>query len=806
MMDNMFDADLNGERELKKFPLLPLRDIVVFPNMVVPLFIGRNKSVLALESAMESQRLIFLAAQRNSKAEEPAPEDIYSVGTLCQIIQLLRLPNGTVKVLVEGKSRGQIHSFECSNDFFTVDVYIHADSVSEPTAEVSALMAETVSIFETYLANSKGSGKAEPPANLSSVSNPDLLIDTIISYLNVKLEDKQDILSIFDVNDRLDALLSIILAESEIIQLDRKIKERVKKKIEDNQKEYYLNEQLKVIQKELGKKDEHAEEFRELEKKIADKRLSDEARKKAQSELKKLKLMSPLSAEAAVIRNYLDTIVDLPWETLGKVSNDLAFATRVMDEDHFGLAKVKQRVLEFLAVQTLVKSIKGPILCLVGPPGVGKTSLARSIARATSRKFVKMSLGGVRDEAEIRGHRRTYIGAMPGKILLNLKKAGVSNPLFLLDEIDKISSDFRGDPASALLEVLDPEQNSRFNDHFLDIDYDLSKVMFLATANSLHSIPRPLLDRMEIIRLEGYTDCEKLSIARQYLVPKQLKENGLNARLLGFTDQAIVSIINNYTREPGVRSLEKEIASLCRKVAHRKVRGEKWHRKFDASALAEYLGPEKFRNENVSSALQAGVVNGLAWTEAGGDILQIEVAVVPGKGKLTITGKLGEVMNESAQAAMTYVRSRADLLGLERDFYQNIDIHIHVPEGAIPKDGPSAGITIATAIVSALVRRPVDSVLAMTGEISLQGRVLPIGGLKEKLMASVRSGVKTVLIPEMNRKDLNEIGNEILDCLEIVTVSHMDDVLSRSLQLDPMHMHHGLTEINSESSVEIITH
>jgi len=805
-MDNMFDSDLNGERELKKFPLLPLRDIIVFPNMVVPLFIGRNKSVLALESAMESQRLIFLAAQRNSKTEEPTPEDIYSAGTLCQIIQLLRLPNGTVKVLVEGKSRGQIQSFEYSNDYLTVDVSIHADSVSEPTAEVSALMAETVSLFETYLANSKSSGKAEPPANLYSVSNPDLLVDTIISYLNVKLEDKQNILSIFDVKERLDALLSIILAEAEIMQLDKKIKERVKKKIEDNQKEYYLNEQLKVIQKELGKKDEHAEEFRELEKKIVDKRLSEEARLKAKTELKKLKLMSPLSAEAAVIRNYLDTIVDLPWETLGKVSNDLIVATKVMDEDHFGLAKVKQRVLEFLAVQTLVKSIKGPILCLVGPPGVGKTSLARSIARATSRKFVKMSLGGVRDEAEIRGHRRTYIGAMPGKILLNLKKVGVGNPLFLLDEIDKISSDFRGDPASAMLEVLDPEQNSRFNDHFLDMDYDLSRVMFLATANSLHSIPRPLLDRMEVIRLEGYTDSEKLSIARQYLIPKQLKENGLNARLLGMTDQAISFIINNYTREPGVRSLEKEISSLCRKVAHKKVKGEKWRRKIDVADLAEYLGPEKFRNENVSSVLQAGVVNGLAWTEAGGDILQIEVAVVPGKGKLTITGKLGEVMNESAQAAMTYVRSRADMLALERDFYQNIDLHIHVPEGAIPKDGPSAGITIATAIVSALIRRPVDSVLAMTGEISLQGRVLPIGGLKEKLMASVRSGVKTVLVPEMNRKDLNEIGSEILDCLEIVTVSHMDDVLSRSLQLDPMHMHHGLPEIDSESSVEIITH
>jgi len=805
-MENSIDNVAKGEGELKKFPLLPLRDIVVFPNMVVPLFIGRSKSVLALESAMESDRLIFLSAQRNSRTEEPEPDDIYSVGTLCQIIQLLRLPNGTVKVLVEGRSRGQIHAFEYGNDFFTVEVAIHPDSVSEPSAEVAAMMAETVSSFESYLANSKGGSKTDPPANLTSISNPDLLVDTIINHLNVKIEDKQKILSIFDGKERLDALLSLILAETEIQQLDRKIKDRVKKKIEENQKEYYLNEQLKVIQKELGKKDDHAEDFRELEEKIAARRLSDEARKKAQGELKKLRLMSPMSAEAAVIRNYLDTIVDLPWDTLGRVSRDLNYASRIMDEDHYGLARVKQRVLEFLAVQTLVKSVKGPILCLVGPPGVGKTSLARSIARATSRKFVKMSLGGVRDEAEIRGHRRTYIGAMPGKILLNLKKVGVNNPLFLLDEIDKISSDFRGDPASALLEVLDPEQNSRFNDHFLDIDYDLSKVMFLATANSLHSVPRPLLDRMEIIRLEGYTDGEKLSIARQYLIPKQLKDNGLNARLLSITDEAISRIINSYTREPGVRGLEKEIASLCRKIAHKKVKGEKWRRQLGVDDLAAYLGPEKFRIENVAPVYQAGVVNGLAWTESGGDILQIEVAVVPGKGKLTITGKLGEVMNESAQAAMTYVRSRAELLGLERDFYQHIDLHIHVPEGAIPKDGPSAGITMATALVSALIRRPVDSVLAMTGEISLQGRVLPIGGLKEKLMASVRSGIKEVLIPEMNLKDLQEIGSEILDRVEVVAVSHMDDVLSRALQLEAAHLSHGLTGLEGESITEMFTH
>jgi len=804
-MENGIENAENGKGELKRFPLLPLRDIVVFPSMVVPLFIGRSKSVHALEAAMESQRLIFLAAQKNSRTEEPTPDEICSVGTLCQIIQLLRLPNGTVKVLVEGKSRGQIHSFEDAGDYFTVDVEIHQESVEKPSPEIVTMMAETVSLYESYLTSTKG-GDVDSQASLSAISNPDLLVDTIVNQLNVKHEEKQNILSIFDEKDRLDALLSLILAETEIIQLDKKIKERVKRKMEDNQKEYYLNEQLKVIQKELGKKDEHADEFRELEAKLAAKPLSEEASTKAKSELKKLKLMSPVSAEAGVIRNYLDTIVDLPWSSYSRVSKDINFASRVMDEDHYGLAKVKQRVLEFLAVQSLVKSVKGPILCLVGPPGVGKTSLARSIARATSRKFVKMSLGGVRDEAEIRGHRRTYIGAMPGKILLNLKKVGVSNPLFLLDEIDKISSDFRGDPASALLEVLDPEQNSRFNDHFLDLDYDLSKVMFLATANSLHSIPRPLLDRMEIIRLEGYMDSEKLSIARQYLIPKQLKENGLNGRLLSFTDQVLMKIIAGYTREPGVRGLEREIASLCRKVAHKKVRGEKWRRELDETALAEYLGPEKFGSDSVVQPLQAGVVNGLAWTESGGDILQIEVAVVPGKGKLTITGKLGEVMNESAQAAMTYVRSRGEFLGMERDFYQQIDLHIHVPEGAIPKDGPSAGITMATAIVSALINRPVDATLAMTGEISLQGRVLPIGGLKEKLMASVRSGIRTVLIPEKNRKDLQEIGSDILERLDVVAVSHMDEVLERGLKLSPHHPHHGMQAGMSESIADMVTH
>jgi ATP-dependent Lon protease len=805
-MENMKVIAISAEGELKKFPLLPLRDIVVYPGMVVPLFIGRSTSTAALEAAMSSGRQIFLAAQRNSKTEEPLPDEIFSAGILCQVIQLLRLPNGNVKVLVEGKSRGEIHEFEYDGSFYTVSVSIYAEQTVEPTAEIVALMAEARSQFSTYQAETKNNLSQDAVASMAKITDPDLLVDTIAAQLNPKLEDKQSILSIFNPKERLEALISIIICETEIHQLDQKIKERVKKKMDKNHKEYYLNEQLKIIQDELGKKDDHAEEYNELEAKIRNGKLSAEASSKALAELKKLKLMSPLSAEAAVIRNYLDTIVDLPWGIFSRTSKDISLAARVMDEDHYGLEKVKLRILEHLAVQTLVKNSKGPILCLVGPPGVGKTSLARSIARATSRKFVKMSLGGVRDEAEIRGHRRTYIGAMPGKILVNLKKSGVSNPLFLLDEIDKLSSDFRGDPASALLEVLDPEQNSRFCDHFLDIDFDLSRVMFLATANSTHSIPRPLLDRMEIIRLEGYTDTEKLEIARHYLVPKQLKASGLSTKLLQFSDDAIVKLINSYTREPGVRGLERQIAAICRKVAHIKVKGERWSQTVAPDDVVALLGPVKFRNENVRPKVMPGVVNGLAWTESGGDILQIEVSVVPGKGKLTITGKLGEVMNESAQAAMTYVRSRAALLQIDKDFYQSVDIHIHVPEGAIPKDGPSAGITMATALVSALLSRDVDSRLAMTGEISLQGRVLPIGGLKEKLMAAVRSGVKIVLVPEKNMQDVAEVNQEIVSKLEIVPVDHMDEVLSRALLLDSIHVSQELGREHGAATNNIVTH
>jgi ATP-dependent Lon protease len=793
------------EGGLKKFPLLPLRDIVVYPGMVVPLFIGRSSSALALEAAMASGRMIFLAAQRNSQTEEPNPEDIYAAGTLCQVVQLLRLPNGNVKVLVEGKSRGEIQGFEFNGEYYSVDVLIHQNSEEEPSAEMTALMAEAYAQFSSYQSETKNSLSPEVVAGVAKITEPDLLVDTIAAQINPKLEDKQAILSTFNVKERLETLISILLCETEVHQLDQKIKERVKKKMEKNHREYYLNEQLKIIQKELGKKDETVEEFKELENRIADKKLPAEASTKALSELKKLKMMSPASAEAAVIRNYIDTIIDLPWGAVSRTSKDIVRAAEIMDEDHYGLEKVKTRILEHLAVQTQVKTLKGPILCLVGPPGVGKTSLARSIARATSRKFVKMSLGGVRDEAEIRGHRRTYIGAMPGKVLMNLKKAEVSNPLFLLDEIDKLSSDFRGDPASALLEVLDPEQNYRFNDHFLDLDYDLSKVMFIATANSAHNIPRPLLDRMEVIRLEGYTDVEKLSIARQYLVPKQLKENGLKSKQLEISDEAIVKMINCYTREPGVRGLERQISSLCRKVVHSKVRGERWSHRIDPDDVVALLGPEKFSEERVRLATIPGVVNGLAWTEAGGDILQVEVAVVPGKGKFTITGKLGSVMNESAQAAMTYVRSRSEILNIDKDYFQNVDFHIHVPEGAIPKDGPSAGVTMATALISAILSRPVDPTLAMTGEISLQGRALQIGGLKEKLMAAVRSGVKTVIIPEKNVKDLQEISQEILDKLEIFPVADMDTLLAKALNISFVPHGQGIKDVAVPEEV-IVTH
>lgn len=773
-------ADLaeNRKGELIKFPLLPLRDLVLFPSMVVPLFVGRERSVKAIESAMESSKLIFMATQKSAKTEEPSEDDIYRHGTICQIIQVLKLPDGTVKILVEGKSRGKIVSFAPKPEYFLVEAE-EAEENNQVTPTVRALMRELLSVHDNYASLTKAANPDLQTA-LAAMPTPGPLADTLAAQLTIKLPDKQKLLATVDPARRLERLIAFMTAEIEILELEKKIRGRVKKQMEKNQREYYLNEQLKAIQKELGKKDESAEEYKELEERISRLNLTKEASQKAQAELKKLRLMSPVSAEAAVVRNYLDWLTSLPWGMLTEEKNDIRLASRVLDEDHYGLDKVKQRILEYLSVNTLVKKIKGPILCLVGPPGVGKTSLARSIARSTGRTFVKMSLGGMRDEAEIRGHRRTYVGAMPGKIIQNLKRAGSDNPVFLLDEIDKMSSDFRGDPASALLEVLDPEQNATFSDLFLDTDYDLSRVMFVTTANSLHSIPRPLLDRLEVIRLAGYTELEKLAIAKQYLLKKQLEAHGLADREISVSDRAVMEIIRYYTREAGVRNLEREIAGVCRKLAHRAVEGKKLPKLLQPHHISESLGVRKFRIDSVEQGQAVGLITGLAWTETGGELLTIEVSVLHGKGQLTITGKLGDVMRESVQAAVTYVRSRSHLLGLDKEFYQNSDFHIHVPEGAIPKDGPSAGITIASAIVSALTGSPVSQSIAMTGEITLRGRVLAIGGLKEKLMAARRGGIKLVLIPEENRKDLEEIPKEVVAGLTVKCVSHMDEVLQHT--------------------------
>lgn len=765
--------------DLTRFPLLPLRDIVIFPLMVVPLFVGREKSILALEAAMNTDRLVFLATQKDAKTEEPQAEDIAAAGTIAQIIQLLKLPDGTVKVLVEGKKRGTIVSYLQRADYFLVE----ADVITEEprvSPAMEAHMRGVIATFENYIKLTK-SIPAELLGTITSISEPSRLADTIVAHMNLKMADKQQLIAMANPGRRLVKLLALMQAEIEILQIENKIRSRVKKQMEKTQKEYYLNEQMRAIQKELGGKDEFKQELLELEEKIEKKKLSAEAKQKGLAELKKLKLMSPMSAEAAVVRNYVDWLVSLPWGEATVENHDILEAEAILNADHYGLDKVKERVLEYLSVNTLVKKIKGPILCLAGPPGVGKTSLARSISRATGRNFVKMSLGGLRDEAEIRGHRRTYVGAMPGKIIQNLKKGGSNNPVFLLDEIDKLSSDFRGDPASALLEVLDPEQNAIFNDHFMDVDYDLSQVMFITTANTLHSIPRPLLDRLEVIRLDGYLENEKLNIARQYLIKKQLTANGLEDKQVSFTDLSILEIIRYFTREAGVRNLERAIANICRKVAHSIVKGSRRRFVIQPRQVREYLGVRKFKFGAPEEADSVGVVTGLAWTEVGGELLNIEVAVLPGKGKLTITGKLGDVMQESAQAAMSYVRSRAQILGLERDFYQKVDIHIHVPEGATPKDGPSAGITMATAITSALTMKSVRRDIAMTGEITLRGRVLPIGGLKEKIMAAKVSQIKTVLIPRDNEKDLPEIPVEVTCGISIIPVSHMDEVLAIAL-------------------------
>jgi ATP-dependent Lon protease len=775
-------SDERDESDVNSLPLLPLRDIIVFPHMVVPLFVGRQKSIAALEAAMDAEQSILLAAQKDAKTNDPGSEDLHDVGTVGTVVQLLRLPDGTVKVLVEGKFRARIDNYLPNDEYFEVEATQVEETDGEDT-EIEALVRTVNSTFEAYVRLNK---KIPPEMvmTVASIDDASRLADTIVSHLGIKLEDKQQLLEAFEVGDRLEKVLGFMRSEMEILEVEKRIRSRVKKQMEKTQKEYYLNEQMRAIQKELGEKDEFKNEIQELEDKLAKMPISEEGRDKTEKEIKKLKMMSPMSAEATVVRNYIDWMLGLPWGEYTEDRIDIDEAQVVLNEDHYGLEKVKERILEYLAVTKLVGSIKGPILCLVGPPGVGKTSLGRSIARSLNREFVRVSLGGVRDEAEIRGHRRTYIGAMPGKIVQSMKKAGSGNPVFLLDEIDKMSTDFRGDPASAMLEVLDPEQNTTFNDHYLDCDYDLSKVMFVTTANVLDRIPRPLQDRMEIIRIAGYTELEKLHIAKDFLIRKQRDENGLVEEHVTFSDNALLEIVRRYTKESGVRGLEREIASVCRKVAVEIVRSDDTTGVHVGSRMLEkYLGSPKYRYGLAEKESLVGVTTGLAWTEMGGELLNTEVTVLPGKGRLIITGQLGDVMQESAQAAMSYVRSRATELGLPEDFYQNIDVHIHVPEGAIPKDGPSAGVTMCTSMVSALMNMPVGNDVAMTGEITLRGRVLPIGGLKEKVMAAHRAGITKVLIPHENVQDIKDIPKTILKEVELVPIEHLDEVLANAIQL-----------------------
>ncbi len=775
----------DGSKRGKVVPLLPLRDIIVFPHMVVPLFVGREKSINALEEAMSHEKEILLAAQKKAKTNDPTPEDIFAVGTVGTIIQLLRLPDGTVKVLVEGKRRARIQRFIPNEEFFLCEVE-PVEETKTSTVEVAALMRSVQETFESYVKLNK----RIPPEMLmtvQSIDDPSRLADTVVVHLtSIKLGDRQEILETTDPAKRLERLFELMNNEIEILQVEKKIRSRVKKQMEKSQKEYYLNEQMQAIQKELGERDEFKSELQEIEEKLKTKKLSEEALTRVKKELKKLKMMQPMSAEATVVRNYIDWILSLPWQDKSEENYDLRHAEDILDEDHYGLKKVKERILEYLAVQALVKKLKGPVLCLVGPPGVGKTSLARSIARSTGRNFVRLSLGGVRDEAEIRGHRRTYIGALPGRLIQSLRKAGTNNPVFLLDEIDKMSSDFRGDPAAALLEVLDPEQNASFNDHYLDLDYDLSDVMFITTANSLGGIPLPLRDRMEIIELSGYTEFEKLNIAVKYLVPRQKKEAGLEDVDFEVTENAIRTLIHHYTRESGVRNLEREIGSVCRKVARRVLEeGKDKQYRIAAKNIPELLGVPRYRPSKASDKDMVGLTNGLAYTSVGGTILECEVAVVPGKGKLVITGLLEKGMQESAQAAMSYIRSRHRALGLEEEFHEKYDVHVHFPE-FVPKDGPSAGITMATSIASALLKIPVRRNVAMTGEITLRGRVMPIGGLKEKMLAAHRAGIDTILVPRENRKDLREIPRRVLNAMRVVLVEHMDQVLCEALLLsDP---------------------
>lgn len=772
--------DLNSEQ--LQLPLLPLRDVVVFPHMVIPLFVGRPKSIKALEVAMESGKSILLVAQKSAAKDEPVAEDLYDIGCVANILQMLKLPDGTIKVLVEGVQRAHVRDVEDQQSLFVARAVPVA--VSEPEDnEIEAMRRAIVAQFDQYVKLNK---KIPPEilSSLSGIEEPGRLADTIAAHLPLKLEQKQELLEVANTSERLERLLTQLETELDILQVEKRIRGRVKRQMEKSQREYYLNEQVKAIQKELGEGEEGAD-LEEMEKKLKASGMSKDALAKGQSELKKLRLMSPMSAEATVVRNYIETLIGLPWKKKSRVSKDLSAAEKILDQDHYGLERVKERIVEYLAVQQRVEKVKAPILCLVGPPGVGKTSLGQSIAKSTNRKFVRMALGGVRDEAEIRGHRRTYIGSMPGKILQNITKVGVKNPLFLLDEVDKLGQDFRGDPSSALLEVLDPEQNHTFQDHYVEVDFDLSDVMFVATANTLN-IPAPLLDRMEVIRLSGYTEDEKVNIAQRYLLPKQIKNNGLEKDEISVTEDALRDVIRYYTREAGVRSLEREISKICRKVVKSLVIDKRKSKQIvNAKNLDKYLGVRKYTFGVAEKENQVGQVTGLAWTEVGGELLTVEAVMLPGKGKVMTTGKLGEVMQESIQAALSVVRKRARSLGIKEDFHQNSDIHIHLPEGAIPKDGPSAGTAITTALVSALTGIPVCCDVAMTGEITLRGEVLPIGGLKEKLLAAVRGGIARALIPEENVKDLAEIPDNIKNTIEIIPVRWIDQVLKLALERAP---------------------
>ena len=778
----MNDKTKIAPEDVAIYPVLPLRDIVVFPHMIVPLFVGREKSIRALEEVMGSDKQILLAAQINASDDEPGPDGIYDIGTVANVLQLLKLPDGTVKVLVEGRARAEVIGYNEREEYYEARAF-ELEEPEEDLVEIEALARSVVSEFENYVKlNKKISPEVVGAA--SQIDDYSKLADTVASHLSIKIPEKQDMLSTVSVKGRLERALGFMEGEISVLQVEKRIRSRVKRQMEKTQREYYLNEQMKAIQKELGEGEDGRDEMAELEERVKNTKLSKEAREKADAEMRKLKQMSPMSAEATVVRNYLDWLLGLPWSKRSRVKIDLNAAEKVLDSDHFGLEKVKERIVEYLAVQARSKKVKGPILCLVGPPGVGKTSLAKSIAKATGREYVRMALGGVRDEAEIRGHRRTYIGSMPGKVIQSMKKAKKSNPLFLLDEIDKMGQDFRGDPSSAMLEVLDPEQNSTFMDHYLEVEYDLSNVMFITTANTLN-IPAPLMDRMEIIRIAGYTEDEKLEIAKRHLLPKAIREHALKAEEFSVTDEALLAVIRTYTREAGVRNFERELMKLGRKAVTEILKGNSKSVAVTAENLSDYLGVPRFRFGEVETEDMVGVVTGLAWTEVGGELLTIEGVMMPGKGKMTVTGNLRDVMKESISAAASYARSRAVDFGIEPPMFDRNDIHVHVPEGATPKDGPSAGVAMVTAIVSVMTGIPVRKDVAMTGEITLRGRVLPIGGLKEKMLAALRGGIKTVLIPEENAKDLPEIPDKLKNGLEIIPVSRMGEVLEHALVRAP---------------------